>query len=261
MSDRSGLPALAERLAALHVPGTPLVIPNAWDAASARVFEKVGFPAVATSSSAVAKSLGYEDGEQTPVDEVFAAVRRVARAVDVPVTADLERGYGLDPEELVERILDSGAVGCNLEDSDPRSSELIDVAEQAGWLGRVRAAADDAGVPIALNARIDVHLREWGAPDGRASEAIERGRAYRAAGATCVYPIGMAARAEIEEVVRGVDGPVNIVFLPGGLSIEELAGAGVARVSFGGGLHIAMRAHLKIAASRIREGLDPYEGL
>jgi 2-methylisocitrate lyase-like PEP mutase family enzyme len=248
---------LAERLRALHVPGQPVVLPNAWDVTSARVFEKAGFPAVATSSSAVARSLGYEDGEQTPAGEMFGAIERITRAVGVPVTADIERGYGLEPDEIVHRVLDAGAVGCNLEDSDPPTGELVDAPVQAEWLGRVRAAADRAGVPLVLNARVDVHLKEWGEPDDRMSEAIRRGRAYLDAGATCVYPIGLGSVDEIDELTSGVGGPVNVVFLPGGPSLDDLARVGVARVSFGGGLHMAMKAVLR----RIREGFDPYEGL
>jgi 2-methylisocitrate lyase-like PEP mutase family enzyme len=256
--DAARLAPLAQRLQSLHVPGTPVVVANAWDASSARVFEEAGFPAVATSSSAVARSLGYDDGELTPSNEMFDAVARIARAVDVPVTADVERGYGLGPEEIVTRLLAAGAVGCNLEDSDPRSGELVDARDHAGWLGRVRAAADEAGVPLVLNARNDVHLREWGEPEERLPAAIERGRAYIAAGASCVYPIGISDIDEIQRFVRAVEGPVNIVFRPRGPSIAELGNAGVARVSYGGGLHMLMQHHLRAAAARIGGGEDPY---
>ena len=255
------LAARAEELRSLHVAGTPVVLPNAWDVTTARVFERAGFPAIATSSSAVARSLGYEDGEQIPADEMFGVVERIAGAVAVPVTADIERGYRLDPKAIVDRLLDAGAVGCNLEDSDPRSGELIAKDTQVEWLGRVRAAADDAGGPLVVNARVDVHRLEWGTPEERMPEAIARGTAYFGAGATCVYPIGLASLPDIDEFTRAVDGPVNIVFRPDGPSVADLAKAGVARVSFGGGLHVAMRAVLKGLAARIREGADPYEGL
>jgi 2-methylisocitrate lyase-like PEP mutase family enzyme len=258
---RDALVGLAEHLRALHVPGQPVVLPNAWDVTSARTFEKSGFAAIATSSSAMAHSLGYDDGEQTPADVMFAAVTRITGRVGVPVTADIERGYGLEPEQIVERLLESGAVGCNLEDSDPGSGEMVDVETQAGWIGRVVAAAERAGVPVALNARIDVHLREWGKPEERMDEAVRRARAYIGAGATSVYPIGLSTLGEIEELTRRVDGAVNVVFRPNGPSIADLARAGVARISFGGGLHIAMRAGLKRMAMRIRDGQDPYEGL
>ena len=255
------LKARAERFGALHVPGEPVILPNAWDVTSARTFEKAGFPALATSSSAVAHSLGYKDGEETPPEEMFAAVARITRAVEVPVTADIERGYGLSPGAIVERLLDAGAVGCNLEDSDPPSGELIAAEAQAEWLGEVRGAAESVGVPLVVNARVDVHLKEWGEPEDRTPEAIRRGRAYLEAGASCVYPIGLASLAEIEEFTAGAGGPVNVVFLPNGPSLADLARVAVARVSFGGGLHIAMRAVLRRLAERIRDGADPYEDL
>lgn len=130
----------ARALRALHVPGDPLVLPNVWDAASARVVADVGHPVVATASAAVSAALGYPDGHGMPADEAFAAVRRVASAVDVPVTADVERGYGLSPARIVERLAEAGAVGCNLEDSDPATNAMVDVAEQVDFLAAVRAA-------------------------------------------------------------------------------------------------------------------------
>jgi 2-methylisocitrate lyase-like PEP mutase family enzyme len=252
---------MARRLRSLHVPGDPVVLPNAWDVTSALVFEREGFPAIATSSSAVASSLGYDDGELTPADEMFAAVERIVRAVAVPVTADVERGYGLVPEELVGRLVDAGAAGCNLEDSQPRSGELVDAATQAEWLSAVNDAALATGVPLVVNARIDIHLREWGDPAGRMPAAVARGRAYLEAGAACVYPIGLTSLDEITEFARAVEGPVNALFRPEGPSLRDLAGAGVARVTFGGGLHLAMRHLLKRAAARVRAGDDPYAGL
>ena len=247
----------AEALRALHVPGDPLVLPNAWDASSATVLADEGFPAVATSSGAVADSLGFSDGEATPPDEMFAAVRRIAGAVEVPVTADIERGYGLEPKEIVQRLTDAGAVGCNLEDSDPATHALIDIDEHADWLSQVRAAADEAGVPIVINARIDVHLRAWGEPGGRLPEAIERGRRYLAAGADCVYPIFLNEHSELSRFVHEVAGPVNVVFLPKG-SLHELKTLGVARISFGSGLNQAGQALLSRLAKKIARGESPY---
>lgn len=147
--------ALAESAATLrglHHGGTPLVVPNAWDAASARAVERAGFPAVATSSGAMVRSLGYEDGSSAPADEVFAAVGRLARSVELPVTADLEDGYGLAPDELVARALSAGVVGCNLEDSDHRgASPLVPVDVQAARLAAVKASARRCGVDLVLN--------------------------------------------------------------------------------------------------------------
>lgn len=155
-----------ERFRALHhgrVPDDPLVLPGPWDAASARVFAAAGFPALATPSAGVAASLGYEDGA-TPADAMFAAVARIVRAVDVPVSADVEGGYGLAPKELVERLLEVGAVGCNLEDST--AAGLRDPAEHAEWLAGVREAAGDR---LFLNARIDTFVRGWTIRERRSS--------------------------------------------------------------------------------------------
>jgi 2-methylisocitrate lyase-like PEP mutase family enzyme len=241
----------ADVLRALHVPGSPVVLPNIWDAASARAVQEAGFPAVATGSAAVAKVLGYEDGEGTPVDEMMAAVSRITRAVDVPVTADVERGYGLKPAELVERLAAAGAVGCNLEDTDPRTGELVAPGVQAEFLAEVRAAA---GQGLVINARIDTYLH------GRTStqEAAERGRLYREAGADCVYPITLADEDTIKALVTEIGGPVNILFRPGTPSLARLAELGVARVSFGGGLHKAAHAYAQNLFAKVRDGQSPY---
>ncbi|CCH31484.1 isocitrate lyase/phosphoenolpyruvate mutase family protein [Actinosynnema sp. NPDC047251] len=240
--------ALAAALRALHVPGDPVVLPNVWDAASARVVA-AAFPAVATASAAVSASLGFPDGEGLPADEAFAAVARVVRAVDVPVTADVERGYRLPPAEIAARLADAGAVGCNLEDSDPATSALLPLAEQVEFLGAVRAADPD----LVLNARVDVFLR----PDPSFEAGVERGRAYLAAGADCVYPIGLAAD-RVAEYCRAVAGPVNLAHVPGGPTPAGLGALGVARVSFGPGLHRLLTARLEALVAGIREGGSPY---
>ncbi|MGC0411621.1 2-methylisocitrate lyase-like PEP mutase family enzyme [Streptomyces sp. SAI-195] len=236
---------------ALHhgrVPDDPLVLPGPWDAASARVFAEAGFPALATPSAGVAASLGYEDG-RTPADEMFAAVARIVRAVDVPVSADVEGGYGLAPKELVERLLEAGVVGCNLEDST-REGGLKDLAEHAEWLAGVR---EEAGDRLFLNARIDTFVR--GVDDPGA--AIGRAAAYVAAGADCVYPI--AAPVAVLPLLRaGIQGPVNVVAHPGqGPSPAELGGLGATRITFGPGLQRqaeqAVREHaLRLAARPTR---------
>ncbi|WP_205856423.1 isocitrate lyase/phosphoenolpyruvate mutase family protein, partial [Phytoactinopolyspora endophytica] len=153
-ADVADLKAQAVTLRELHGKEM-LVLPNAWDAASAKVVAEAGFPVVATASAAVSAMLGYPDGEGAPWQEMFAAAGRVARAVEVPVTVDAEAGYGMQPRELVSRLLDIGAVGCNLEDTDHRSGGLVDAGAHAQWLADVRKAAADAGVPIVINARVD----------------------------------------------------------------------------------------------------------
>ncbi|MGP3957276.1 isocitrate lyase/PEP mutase family protein [Nonomuraea sp. 3N208] len=241
----------ADVLRALHVPGSPLVLPNIWDAASARAVQEAGFPAVATGSAAVARVLGFADGEGAPVEEMMAAVSRITRAVDVPVTADVERGYGLKPAELVERLAAAGAVGCNLEDTDPRTGELVDPGAQAEFLAELRAAAGQA---LVINARIDTFLH------GRTSrqEAVERGRLYLEAGADCVYPITLADEDTIRALVAEVGRPVNILFRPGTPSLGRLAELGVARISFGGGLHQAAHAYATSLFAKVRDGHNPY---
>ncbi|WP_371552823.1 isocitrate lyase/phosphoenolpyruvate mutase family protein [Streptomyces sp. NBC_00554] len=213
---------------ALHhsrLPGDPLVLPGPWDAASARVFADAGFPALATPSAGVAASLGYEDGE-TPADEMFAAVARIVRAVDVPVSADVEDGYGIAPAELVERLLETGAVGCNLEDS--AGGVLKEPSRHADWLAEVR---DVAGGELFVNARIDTFVRGVADPGA----AIERAGLYVGAGADCVYPIG--APVEVVPLLRaGILGPVNFLGRPEGGSVRELGGLGATRVTFGPGL-------------------------
>jgi len=203
------------------------VLPGPWDAVSARVFVDAGFPALATPSAGVAASLGYEDGA-TPAGEMFAAVARIVRAVDVPVSADVEGGYGLAPKELVERLLEAGAVGCNLEDSN--GGVLKDPRQHADWLAEVRSVAADQ---LFVNARVDTFLHG----DGNAERAIERAALYVAAGADCVYPI--MAPADLLPLLRsGIQGPVNVFARPDaeGPSPTELGELGATRVTFGPGL-------------------------
>lgn len=224
----------AATLRALHVPGNPLVVPNAWDAVSATMVTDAGFPVVATSSAATASILGYADGEATPVEEVLAATARIVRAVSVPVTVDFERGYGLAATELVERFTNTGAVGMNLEDSNPSTGEMIDPAEQADFLASVREAATSLGVDLVINARTDSFLRQAGSPTEQLDGTLERGTRYLAAGADCIYPIGLSDFAAIRELVDGITGPINVGYGRQGVRpLAELAALGVARVSFG----------------------------
>ncbi|GAA1934018.1 isocitrate lyase/phosphoenolpyruvate mutase family protein [Streptomyces durmitorensis] len=238
--------SLVDDFRALHrgrAPGDPLVLPGPWDAASARVFVDAGFPALATPSAGVAASLGYADGE-VPPDEMFAAVARIVRSVSgaVPVSADIEDGYGLPPKELVERLLETGAVGCNLEDSSNANGALKDPREQAEWLAEVRSVAGGA---VFLNARVDTFIKGVSDP-GR---AIERARLYVAAGADCVYPIG-APQEVLPELRAGIKGPINVGAGPAsGSALRELGALGATRITFGPGLQIrATEALREIAA-------------
>jgi 2-methylisocitrate lyase-like PEP mutase family enzyme len=222
-------------LRSLHVPGDPLVLPNAWDAVSARAVEAAGFAVVATTSAGVAEALGHEDHEEAPVEEMLAAARRIVRAVDVPVTVDFEAGYGLEPNELVEALVGIGAAGCNLEDTDHKTGALRDQAEHARTLAAVRNAAATRDYPLVVNARVDVFILDR---DGRpqlelVEEGVARGKAYLEAGAECVYPILLQEGEAIAELVGRVDGPVNVLASPSVPPLAELARLGVARVSHG----------------------------
>lgn len=232
------LVARAERLRALHAGPGPLVLPNAWDVGSALAVARAGARAVATTSSGVAAVLGYPDGEVIPADEMLAAVARIAAAVDVPVTADLEAGYGLPADALVERLAATGAVGLNLEDTARRGGtpELGPMEPQIQRIASIRSAATAAGVALVINARIDSFLRADGSGSDTYADALARGRAYLAAGADCVYPIMLADAEVIGRFVAEVGGPVNILRRPGSPSVAELAALGVRRISVGGGL-------------------------
>ncbi len=243
----------AETFRALHrgrLPDDPLVLPGPWDAASARALADAGFPALAIPSAGVTASLGYADGE-TPAEEMFAAVARIARAVDVPVSADVEDGYGLPPKELVERLLEAGAVGCNLEDSHRNSGShsdgvgLKDAHAHADRLAEVRSAAADQ---LFVNARIDTFLRGESDP----ARTIERAALYVEAGADCVYPIG-APVAVLPLLRSGTRVPVNVFARIGeGPSPAELGELGASRVTFGPGLQRRATAAVTEIAALLR---------
>jgi 2-methylisocitrate lyase-like PEP mutase family enzyme len=252
----------ARTLRALHEGPAPLVLPNAWDALSARAIVEAGFPVVATASSGVAMALGYPDGEAMSPDEMFWMVRHIAASVKVPVTADLEAGYGLEPHELVARMVDAGVVGLNIEDSDhsgsaPQRRPLIDADRQAERIAAIRAAGRTAGVEVVVNARTDVFLHEVGDSRDRLHLALDRARIYRAAGADCVFPVMLTDESEIGAMVRGVDGPVNILLRPDAPSIARLTELGVRRISLGGALARVARAELAATLQRLRVGEAP----
>jgi 2-methylisocitrate lyase-like PEP mutase family enzyme len=225
-----------DQLRSLHQPGTPLLLPNAWDVATARAVVAAGFPVVATTSGGVAAALGYEDHEGAPAEEMLAADARIVRGVDVPVTVDAEAGYGLEPAALVRALQATGAAGCNLEDTDHAAGKLRDAKERAAWLGAVRTAADQEHYPLVINARVDAFVASYFAGGGPQAQfvpdALERANAYLDAGADCVYPIGLWERGPLEQFMSGVRGPVNVLALPEAPSPAELAALGVARISW-----------------------------
>ena len=249
---RTDLRAKAERLLALHVPGSPLVLVNVWDAATARMVGQAGASALATTSAGIAFAQGYPDGEVISRAEMLEAVAVIARAVELPVSADMEAGYGgrlEDAAETAAGVLAAGAVGLNLEDCRADGS-LFAVDEAIARIRAVREAGARAGVALVLNARTDVFIRAVGEPQARLGHAITRGRAYLEAGADCAFVPSVNDAPTIEALVRGIGGPVNVLSAPGGPSIAELAELGVARVSVGSA---AYRAALAVTERIARE--------
>ena len=225
----------AELFRAMHRGPPLLILPNAWDAISARIIVAAGFPAIATTSGGVAWALGYADGEAAPWDEVVAATQRIARAVAVPVTADIETGYGETPEAVgrsIGEIIAAGAVGVNLEDGLKTGTPPIrSLADSVARIGAAREAARAAGVPIVINARIDLYIKNIGDDESRFDEAVARGRAYLAAGADCVYPIALRDSETMGRLVAALGAPVNINVRAGSPNVAELEALGVRRAS------------------------------
>jgi 2-methylisocitrate lyase-like PEP mutase family enzyme len=242
-SPTTDLRGRCELLRSLHRPGAPLLLPNAWDVATARAVVAAGFPVVATTSGGVAAALGYQDEERASAQEMLAAAARMAEGVEAPVTVDAEAGYGMRPAELVAALLSAGAAGCNLEDTDHGTGSLRDPDQQAEWLRGVRRAASADGYPLVINARVDVFVGPFlaGAGPGTQAElvpeALRRANAYLEAGADCVYPILLWETDALRRFTAEVNGPVNVVRLPQMPSLAEVAAHGVARVSWGSFLH------------------------
>ncbi len=249
--------AKAEAFRALHDGPEPLVLVNASDASIARIVVEAGYPAIATSSAGIAWLMGYADGENIPREEMLWMVRRIAERVDVPVTADMEAGYGTEPGAVADTVratVEAGAVGLNIEDGTIRSSEpLLDFDLAVARIAAGREAADETGVPAVLNARCDVFLRGGTGPEALA-EAIRRCNAFREAGADCLF-VPFARDAEtIGALVEGIDGPVNVLASAVSPPIPELKRLGVARVSIGGLLSLAYATLARDAAAELADG-------
>ncbi len=244
----------AESFRELHHRKRPLILPNAWDVPSARVFEDEGFQAVATSSAAVMVSLGYQDGESIGRAEYASVVRRIARVLSVPLTADAVAGFGATPQavrETVKALIRAGAVGLNIEDFEPSTKKLHPLKLQLEKLKAVRSAGDAMGVPLFINARTDALRYSPGTDGDRFREAVARGIAFRDAGADCVYPMGLVDAESIAAYVESVDFPVNVMVRKGLPPIDELARLKVARVSFGPSASYAALALLKRASREV----------
>ena len=248
-SPTTDLQSRCELLRSLHTQGEPLLLPNAWDVATARAVVAAGYPVVATTSFGVAESLGYHDHEGAPSDEMFAAAARIARGVDVPVTVDAEAGYGMEPPALVAALRDVGAAGCNLEETDHVAGAPLDLDERAAWLAAVRAAATADDYALVINARVDLFLGPYlagadpGSQIGLVPEAVERANTYLDAGADCVYPIALWEPDALRLFMSEVEAPVNVSRVPQLSSLEEVAALGVARVSWAVFLFIEAMAH------------------
>jgi 2-methylisocitrate lyase-like PEP mutase family enzyme len=247
--------AKAERLRQLHHGGDVLLLANCWDVASARMLEEMGFPALATSSAAIANSLGYADGERIPRAEMLAVMARIAAAVQVPVSADCEGGYSANAAGVAEtarQVIAAGAVGINLEDSQDDESRLRPLEEMVERIRAARATAAAAGVPLVINARCDAFFLHGTPPFEPLAEAVRRGQAYRAAGADCVFLPGLRDLAMIRNFLAASPGPINILGGTAAPAVGELAKAGVRRISLGSGPYRAALAHVRKVAEEVR---------
>jgi 2-methylisocitrate lyase-like PEP mutase family enzyme len=238
----------ADQFRKLHQGPGILVLPNASDVASARIFEDTGFPAVGTSSAGVAYALGYPDGQRISRDEMMAVVKRIAGALKIPVTADVEAGYG-DPVATAEAVVEAGAVGMNLEDVIGESaSTLVDLDKQVRIIEEIRSKTD-----LVINARTDIFLAAVGEPGTRFERTVERLNAYRKAGADCLFAPGVRDTETIRKLASAVNGPLNILASAGALPVGELEKLGVRRVSIGSG---PMRAAMGLIQRVARELRD-----
>jgi len=243
--DRTVQAQKAALLKALHHGPRILVLANAWDVISARIVEEIGFPAVATTSAGIAASLGYPDGQRVSREEMLRVIADIVRAVQVPVTADMEAGYGTTAAEMAETaqgLIAAGAVGLNLEDmaGDDESSQ-VPLQLQVEKILAVREAAKAAGVGLVINARTDIYLMPIGPAETRFERTVERLRAYAKAGADCVFAPAVKDSQTIAKLAKAVEAPLNILVMPGVPNLKELERLGVARASIGSGL---MRAAL-----------------
>ena len=251
--------AKAVQLREMHAAPPILLLPNAWDVTSARLFEEAGFRAVATTSAGIANLLGYTDGQGISRDGMLSMVERIARALSVPVTADMEGGYSSTPEgaaATAKAVIDAGAVGMNFEDgTNNAKAPLVELELQVARVKAIRAAADAAGVPLVLNARTDVYFVQSGDPAGCFDHAVLRANAYRAAGADCLFVPGVSDRDIIARLVRAIHGPINILAGEGTPRVSALEQLGVARVSVGSGpMRATMALTRRIAIDLLKTG-------
>ena len=244
----------AEKFRSLHNRKRILVLPNAWDVPSARVFEDEGFPAVATSSAGMMVSIGFPDGESIGPGEFLSAVRRIARVLTVPLSADIVGGFGHNPIEvgrMVTKVVAAGAVGINIEDFVHQTGRLLPVEKQLVKLRQLKKLSSSLETQFVINARTDAYRFGEGDEESKFEEAVRRARAYRDVGVDCVYPMGLTTRASITSFVKALDFPVNVMVRKGLPSVGELEKIGVARVSFGPSASYAAMGLLKHASREV----------
>jgi len=246
----------AEAFRHLHDMKKVLVLPNAWDVPSARVFEDAGFPAVATSSAGMLVSLGYPDGESIPHGEFVAAVGRIARVLGIPLSADVVGGFGDSPEGVaksVRTVIEAGAVGINIEDFGHGTKKLLPLGRQLERLRALVRLRRSLGVPFVINARTDALRFSPGDEDAKMEEAIKRAEAFRDVGSDCVYPMGLTDSASISRFVKALNFPINVMVRRGLPPVGELQRLGVARVSFGPSASYAAMGLLRRASKEVLE--------
>jgi 2-methylisocitrate lyase-like PEP mutase family enzyme len=253
----------AQTFRELHHGRRILILPNAWDVPSARVFENEGFPAVATSSAGLMVSLGYPDGEVIGRDEFVSAVERIARVVSVPLSVDIVAGFGVTTQEVlttVKAILRIGAIGINIEDFVHATKTLYPMEREVESVKAIRKLGDTVGIPVVINARTDALRFGTGDEEAKFKEAVRRAIAYRDAGADCVYPMGLTEADSIRRFVKQLDFPINVMVRRGLPTIKELESLGVARLSFGPSASYAAMGLLKRAAREVQEN-GTYQNL
>ena len=253
----------AEDFRGLHHGKRILILPNAWDVPSARVFENEGFPAVATSSAGLMVSLGYPDGEVIGRNEFVSAVERIAKVLSVPLSVDIVAGFGKTTEEVVatvKAILRAGGIGINIEDFAHSTKKLFPAERQVENVKAIRRLGDTVGVPLVINARTDALRFASGDDEAKFDEAVRRAIAYRDAGADCVYPMGLTEAVSIKRFVKELDFPINVMVRKGLPAVNELERLGVARVSFGPSASYAAMGLLKRASKEALEK-GTYENL
>jgi 2-methylisocitrate lyase-like PEP mutase family enzyme len=262
MSTKPSLREQAEGFSRRHRSGDVIVLPNAWDPGSAALMVAAGFPVIATTSAGIAYACGCGDGERLGRAGMLERVAAIVTRSSVPVTADLEAGYGPAPEDVAETVSQAigiGLVGGNIEDSDPRTGDLFDLDLSVARIRAGRAAADRLGIEFALNARTDPYLVRRGDAATNFADAVHRANAYLAAGATCAFVPGPGDRPTVERLVAAIDGPLNVLGAFAGrpsMSLDELRRLGVRRVSIGGSLMLSVLTHVRQTLAGIREHGD-----